>query len=211
MALIATNENNPVELRARMFVELAQYVAPKRKAVEHSGDGAMLEALLLKLDAEHVDGAATRWLPADLGFKLFGISLKIAGRLIATKNCGVVSGTPSRQALAMHSASMECSRRAMIREQPFEVAQGFRKAATSSSRTFIEPTRSGGDRHRAAAGCNRTIWSATLARAMPFSLSTTIKEVTHVQSSGDVAVRSGAAVVHRQRCCTGMVEPEAGG
>jgi hypothetical protein len=58
MALIATNENNPVELRARMFVELAQYVAPKRKAVEHSGDGAMLEALLLKLDAEHVDGAA---------------------------------------------------------------------------------------------------------------------------------------------------------
>jgi hypothetical protein len=89
MALIATNENNPVELRARMFVELAQYVAPKRKAVEHSGDGAMLEALLLKLDAEHVDGAATRWLPADLGFKLFGISLKIAGRLIAIKNCGV--------------------------------------------------------------------------------------------------------------------------
>jgi hypothetical protein len=27
----------PVDLRAKMFAELAQYVAPKRKAVEHSG------------------------------------------------------------------------------------------------------------------------------------------------------------------------------
>ena len=42
------------------------------------------------------------------------------------------------QAIAMHSASMECSRRAMIPEQPHEVAQGFRKAAANSSRTFIE-------------------------------------------------------------------------
>jgi hypothetical protein len=58
MALIAMDERNSIEVRARMFVELAQYVAPKRKAVEHSGDGATLEALLLKLDAEHVDGAA---------------------------------------------------------------------------------------------------------------------------------------------------------
>jgi hypothetical protein len=42
------------------------------------------------------------------------------------------------QALAMHAASMEASRRAMIPEQPFEVAQGYRKAAANSSRTFIE-------------------------------------------------------------------------
>ena len=35
----------------------------------------------------------TRWLPpADLGFKLFGISLKIIGRLIAIKNYGVATG-----------------------------------------------------------------------------------------------------------------------
>jgi hypothetical protein len=36
------NKKNPVELRARMFAEMAQY-APKRKAVEHSADGGMLE------------------------------------------------------------------------------------------------------------------------------------------------------------------------
>jgi hypothetical protein len=33
MALIAMNEKNPIELRARMYSELAQYVAPKRKAL----------------------------------------------------------------------------------------------------------------------------------------------------------------------------------
>lgn len=42
------------------------------------------------------------------------------------------------QALAMHYASMECSRRAMIADQPFEAAQGLRKAAANASRTFIE-------------------------------------------------------------------------
>jgi hypothetical protein len=58
------------------------------------------------------------------------------------------------QALAMHSASMECSRRAMIPEQPFEVAQGFRKAAASSSRTFIELL-AALDRKRGKAGQQR--------------------------------------------------------
>jgi hypothetical protein len=37
MARLAMDEANPPELRGRMFAELAQYVAPKRKAVEHSG------------------------------------------------------------------------------------------------------------------------------------------------------------------------------
>jgi hypothetical protein len=58
MARLAMDKANPPELRGRMFAELAQYIAPKRKAVEHSADGATLEELLLKLDAEHVDGAA---------------------------------------------------------------------------------------------------------------------------------------------------------
>ena len=52
MALIAMNENNPVELRARMYSELAQYVAPKRKALEHSADAGMLEVFLASLDDE---------------------------------------------------------------------------------------------------------------------------------------------------------------
>ena len=36
MALLAMDANNTPELRGRMYAELAQYVAPKRKAVEHS-------------------------------------------------------------------------------------------------------------------------------------------------------------------------------
>ena len=36
MADLAMDANNSPELRGRMYAELAQYVAPKRKAVEHS-------------------------------------------------------------------------------------------------------------------------------------------------------------------------------
>ena len=37
MASIAANEMNSAELRSRMYAELAQYIYPKRKAVEHGG------------------------------------------------------------------------------------------------------------------------------------------------------------------------------
>jgi len=37
MIRIAQNPLAPLELRGRMFSELAQYIFPKRKAVEHSG------------------------------------------------------------------------------------------------------------------------------------------------------------------------------
>lgn len=40
MALIAMDNNNPSELRARMFAELAQYVAPKRRALDVSDSKA---------------------------------------------------------------------------------------------------------------------------------------------------------------------------
>jgi len=36
MAKIALDPKAPIELRARMFSDLAQYVAPKRRAVEHA-------------------------------------------------------------------------------------------------------------------------------------------------------------------------------
>jgi hypothetical protein len=42
------------------------------------------------------------------------------------------------QAMAAHHASMDCSRRAMLADQPFEAAQALRKAAANASRTFIE-------------------------------------------------------------------------
>ena len=38
MAKLALDETNPPELRGRMYSELAQYVAPKRKAVELSAE-----------------------------------------------------------------------------------------------------------------------------------------------------------------------------
>ena len=52
MARIALNMKNPVELRAKMFAELAQYVAPKRKAVEHAAEPGLIETLLARIDAE---------------------------------------------------------------------------------------------------------------------------------------------------------------
>jgi hypothetical protein len=56
----------------------------------------------------------------------------------AFKPDDTIEGMIAAQAVIMHHASMECSRRAMLRDQPFEVAQGYRKAAAHASRTFAE-------------------------------------------------------------------------
>jgi hypothetical protein len=40
MARIATNEKHSPELRGRVYAELAQYLYPKRKAVELAADPA---------------------------------------------------------------------------------------------------------------------------------------------------------------------------
>ena len=39
MARIAMDEGNSPELRGKMYAELACYIAPKRKAIDHSSDG----------------------------------------------------------------------------------------------------------------------------------------------------------------------------
>jgi hypothetical protein len=39
-----------LELRGRMFSELAQYVAPKRRALDHSAEPGMIEALVARID-----------------------------------------------------------------------------------------------------------------------------------------------------------------
>ncbi len=53
MARIAMDESNDVSLRAQMYKELAQYVAPKRKAVEVTGeDGDPLQMELKSLIEE---------------------------------------------------------------------------------------------------------------------------------------------------------------
>ena len=50
MARIAANQKNPPELRGRMYAELAQYVYPKRRAVENTGrDG---EPIAIKVEYE---------------------------------------------------------------------------------------------------------------------------------------------------------------
>ena len=56
----------------------------------------------------------------------------------AFKAADEIEGMIAAQAMAAHHASMECSRRAMLHEQPFEAAQGLRKAAANASRTFVE-------------------------------------------------------------------------
>lgn len=49
MARIAMDESVELPLRASMLKELAQYVAPKRKAVEHSGDAvAALPVVMIR-------------------------------------------------------------------------------------------------------------------------------------------------------------------
>lgn len=40
MARIAMDPLNPIEVRAKMYAELAGYIAPKRKAVQVDGDGS---------------------------------------------------------------------------------------------------------------------------------------------------------------------------
>jgi hypothetical protein len=58
--------------------------------------------------------------------------------LQAFKPTDEIEGMLAAQAMAAHHAAMDCARRAMLHEQPFEVAQALRKAAASASRTFIE-------------------------------------------------------------------------
>jgi hypothetical protein len=58
--------------------------------------------------------------------------------LQAFKPADEIEAMLAAQAMAAHHAAMECARRAMLREQPLEVAQGLRKAAANASRTFVE-------------------------------------------------------------------------
>ena len=39
MARIACDEKVPVQIRAKMYAELSQYVSPKLRSIEHSGPG----------------------------------------------------------------------------------------------------------------------------------------------------------------------------
>lgn len=49
-----------------------------------------------------------------------------------------VEGMMAAQAVALHAASMECLRRAMIAEQPAEMCDHLRRQAMGLSRTFLD-------------------------------------------------------------------------
>src|SRR3974377_682221 len=56
MAAIAMDEKQDIGLRAQMFKELAQYIAPKRKSVEMSGaDGGELTLAELVLNSYELE------------------------------------------------------------------------------------------------------------------------------------------------------------
>jgi hypothetical protein len=50
MARIAMDATTPVEVRGRMFAELAGYVAPKRKAVEHASPNGGIQIVMSPAD-----------------------------------------------------------------------------------------------------------------------------------------------------------------
>jgi hypothetical protein len=56
----------------------------------------------------------------------------------AFKPTDEIEGMLAAQAMAMHHASMECSRRAMLPEQPFEVASKLRKDAANMARAMTD-------------------------------------------------------------------------
>ncbi len=62
MARLASDENNRPELRGRMLAELAAYVAPKRKAIEHTGaeGGPIATEAALTLDWSALDAGQLR-------------------------------------------------------------------------------------------------------------------------------------------------------
>jgi hypothetical protein len=81
----------------------------------------------------------TGWFPSGLADEDRNRLMFVAVKgLQAFKPADEIEGMIAAQAMAAHHASMECSRRAMLHDQPFEAAQGFRKAAANASRTFVE-------------------------------------------------------------------------
>ena len=64
MARIAMDESNAPELRGKMFAELAGYIAPKRKAIDHSSDDGSM--------ASKMTGITVTFVRPDEGADLIG-------------------------------------------------------------------------------------------------------------------------------------------
>ena len=55
MARLAMDQDNPPELRGRMFAELAGYIAPKRKAVEFEAAPGTMTQFVIYGEPEAID------------------------------------------------------------------------------------------------------------------------------------------------------------
>ena len=86
--------------------------------------------------------AATVRLPddhdEDMSGKARRISKVVVASLLAFEPTDEIEGMIAAQAVALHHASLECSRRAMISGQPLEAASKLRKDAANSARAMVE-------------------------------------------------------------------------
>ncbi len=82
---------------------------------------------------------ATLWLPPGTKWEDQDRRYQAAMMAMAEfKPADGIEGMMAAQAVGLHSASMECLRRAMISDQPFEAADRLRKQAANLSRTFLD-------------------------------------------------------------------------
>ncbi len=94
----------------------------------------------------------TLWIPVNVGEserdKLFTAA---ASALMEFKPTDAIEGMMAVQAFGLHSAAVECLRRAMLPEQPFEAADRLRRQAANLSRAFLDVV-AGLDRKRGKGG-----------------------------------------------------------
>ena len=111
--------------------------------VDHSGPGSLKPATGSKFRAFNSvllnSVLATSWCPPGSGddYCQKRYSMAITA-LIAFKPQDEIDGMIAAQAVAMHLASMECFRRAMLAEQPGEVAARLRKDGANLARGMTE-------------------------------------------------------------------------
>jgi hypothetical protein len=95
---------------------------PEPEATLHSFGGSASD----KFNNALIKGTAdTGWFPSGQSEEI-ATSRSSSRPPACRRSSQPTKGMLTAQAMAAHNAAMECSRRAMLREQPFEVAQGFR-------------------------------------------------------------------------------------
>ncbi len=102
---------------------------PSIKEIGGSGnfmwDISMIDRVALTSNSFTIDGE-------DCTKKMAATALR------AFKPTDAIEGMLAAQAVALHYASLDCSRRAMIQGQPGEIASRLRKDAANSARAMVE-------------------------------------------------------------------------